>query len=63
VLGRYKLDHKRITCTEVVQILDDLGEVLHGLLVEVGDRDASGEYGIIWVLGSEVCSGFGCEVL
>lgn len=47
----------------MIQVTDDSGEVLLGLLMEVRDRDTRGENGIVRVLGGEVCSRFGSKVL
>lgn len=41
----------------VVQILNHMTKLLLGLLVQVGDRDPSGQHGIVWVSSSLVrCS-------
>jgi hypothetical protein len=46
-----------------VEVLDDGGEALLGLLVEVGDGNASGEDGVVRVLRCEIGGGLGGEVV
>ena len=47
----------------LVQVVDDCREGLLGLFVQVGDGDSSSENGVIGVLGCEVGSSLGGEVL
>src|SRR2546425_11135 len=54
---------EEISHTIVVQVCDDLGKVLLGLLVKVGDGNAGGKNGVVWVLGGEVCRSLGSKVL
>lgn len=49
--------------TEVVEVFDDLGKVLRGLFVQVGDGDARSKHGIVWVFRAEVSGGFRRKVL
>ena len=46
-----------------VKVVDDLGEDLLGLLVEVGDGDTGCEDGIVGVLCGKVGGCLGCQVL
>jgi hypothetical protein len=47
----------------LVEVVDDGGKGLLGFLVQVGNGDSGGENGIIGVLGREVGSSLGREVL
>ena len=47
----------------LVQVVDDRREGLLGLFVQIGDGDSGSENGVIGVLGGEVSSSLGGEVL
>jgi len=47
----------------LVQVVDDCREGLLGLFVQVGDGDSSSENGVIGMLGGEVGSSLGGQVL
>jgi hypothetical protein len=60
-------DHRRLPSVlgvdPSVKIVNDRRKDLLGLLVEVGNSNSGGKDGIIWVLGGQVGSGLGSEVV